>query len=103
MSVQQQIEAKLVQIFSPSLLEIENESHRHSSGRGAESHFKITIVSEKFVPMRAVARHRAIYECLADELASGVHALALHTYTQAEWIERDEISPASTNCVGKGQ
>lgn len=103
MSIQNIIQEKLIQAFSPSWLEIENESHRHSSGRGAESHFKITLVSEKFAPMRAVARHRAIYECLSEELAGGVHALALHTYTQEEWTERGEVPPSSTNCVGKGQ
>ena len=79
MIIQQTIEQKLKETFNPSFLQIENESHMHSSGRGAESHFKVTIVSPAFEGKRSVARHQAIYQCLADELAQGVHALALHT------------------------
>ncbi|MGX3020462.1 BolA family protein [Ursidibacter sp. B-7004-1] len=102
MSVQQTIIQKLTEQFTPSVLQVENESHRHSSGRGAESHFKVTLVSSQFEQMRTLTRHRSVYQCLADELANGVHALALHTYTQQEWIEQGEIAPKSTNCVGHG-
>lgn len=103
MSVQQTIIEKLQAEFSPILLQVENESHRHSSGRGAESHFKVVIVSEKFEPMSRIARHRAVYRCLTEELENGVHALAIHTYTAAEWEDLGQIAPKSTNCVGHGQ
>lgn len=103
MSVEQTISQKLTERFSPSTLHIENESHRHSSGRGAESHFKVVLVSEIFDGMRAVARHRAVYECLAEELENGVHALALHLYTECEWQAENGIIPASTNCLGHGK
>lgn len=103
MSVQQKIHHKLTSEFTPTFLQIENESHKHSSGKGAESHFKVTIVSPFFDEMRTLARHRAIYASLAYELANGVHALALHTYTPEEWREAGEISPQSPNCVGHGQ
>ncbi|AHG81416.1 Transcriptional regulator, BolA protein [Bibersteinia trehalosi USDA-ARS-USMARC-188] len=103
MSVEQTIVSKLHERFSPTVLHIENESHRHSAGRGAESHFKVVLVSDVFNAMRAVARHRAVYECLAQELENGVHALALHLYTLAEWEEDGEAIPASTNCVGHGK
>ncbi len=102
MIIQQTIEQKLKEIFNPSFLQIENESHMHSSGRGAESHFKVTIVSPVFEGKRRVARHQAIYQCLADELAQGVHALALHTYTSQEWLEAKGVVPKSINCLGVG-
>lgn len=103
MSIQQTIIEKLTNEFSPLFLNVENDSHLHSSGRGAESHFKVTIVSDKFAPLRAVARHQSIYRCLADELANGVHALALHTYTANEWQETGKVIPKSTNCLGHGK
>ncbi|AKO45874.1 BolA/IbaG family iron-sulfur metabolism protein [[Haemophilus] ducreyi] len=103
MLIEQIIRAKLDATFSPVVLKIENESYMHSSGKGAESHFKVVLVSDLFIAQRAVARHQAVYNCLADELANGVHALALHTYTSAEWIERQGIVAASPNCVGVGQ
>ncbi|OOH90558.1 transcriptional regulator [Pasteurellaceae bacterium 15-036681] len=102
MLIQQTIIQKLTEQFLPTELFVENESHMHSSGRGAESHFKVTIVSEQFDRMRSVARHRAIYTCLAEELENGVHALALHPFTPTEWKEQGEIAPISTNCLGHG-
>lgn len=102
MSVEQTIQNKLTEHFSPMVLHIENESHRHSSGRGSESHFKVVLIAEHFIGMRAVARHRAVYECLAQELENGVHALALHLYTPEEWKAENGVIPASTNCVGHG-
>lgn len=94
---------KLTATFLPQRLHIENESHKHSSGRGAESHFKVTLVSDQFEAMPTLARHRAIYACLAEELENGVHALALHLYTQSEWQAVGEVVPLSPNCVGHGQ
>ncbi|QIW15526.1 transcriptional regulator [Pasteurellaceae bacterium RH1A] len=103
MSVEQTIIAKLTAEFAPSVLNIENESHMHSSGRGSESHFKVTLVTEQFSAMRTVARHRAVYACLAHELENGVHALALHTYSPQEWQEMGGLVPKSPNCLGIGQ
>ena len=97
MSVQTQIEQKLTQQFSPEVLTVENESHRHS-GPATESHFKITIVSKTFNDLRSVQRHQQIYRLLGDELNSGVHALALHTYTPEEWERKGGAAPASPNC-----
>lgn len=103
MLVEQAIINKINNEFSPIVLNIENESYMHSSGRGAESHFKLTLVSDKFEGKRAVARHQAVYACLAEELENGVHALALHLYTQSEWAEIGGTVPKSPNCLGIGQ
>ena len=100
MSMQQQIEAKLQQAFAPDHLEVRNESHMHRTEPGAESHFKVVLVSEQFVGRRPLARHRAVNSVLADELAGAVHALALHTYTPDEWLQRGE-APRTAPCVGK--
>ena len=75
------IRAKLIAAFAPSRLDIVDESHLHAghaghSGRG-ESHFRVTIVSAAFSGLGRVERQRRIYQALADELAGGVHALAL--------------------------
>ncbi|WP_301098916.1 BolA/IbaG family iron-sulfur metabolism protein [Otariodibacter sp.] len=103
MSIENSIITKLTENFNPILLHVENESHYHHSGKGAESHFKVTLVSSIFNSMRTIARHRAIYSCLTDELNAGVHALALHTYTEQEWQNMGEVAPKSPNCMGHGQ
>ena len=43
---------------------------------------------------------RRVNTLLAQALLSGVHALALHTYTPAEWQERAALAPDSPNCAG---
>ncbi|MFO7704601.1 MAG: BolA family protein, partial [Halopseudomonas sp.] len=82
-------------------LELVNESHMHSVPPGSESHFKAVIVSQQFAGLNAVKRHQAVYRSLGD-LMSRIHALALHTYTPAEWLARAQ-APASPNCLGGGK
>jgi BolA protein len=93
-SVATEIEHKLQAAFAPSLLEVVNESHMHSVPPGSESHFKVTLVSDAFTGQRQVKRHQQVYAVLADELAGGVHALAIHTYSPAEWQGAAPDSPA---------
>ncbi|MGL4207707.1 MAG: BolA family protein [Aeromonadaceae bacterium] len=100
MRVQQQIEQKLQQAFAPIHLEVRNESHMHRTEPGAESHFKVVLVSERFAGARLLARHRLVNDVLAEELATFVHALALHTYTPEEW-QAQGVVPRTPSCVGK--
>lgn len=100
MSMQQLIEAKLGAAFSPSVLQVENESHQHNVPAGSESHFKVVIVSAEFAGKRQVARHQAVYACLAEQLKGALHALALHTYTADEWQDRQAAAPESPRCLG---
>lgn len=103
MSVFLAIEDKLMAAFEPQHLEVINESHMHGSGRanpGAESHFKVVLVSQKFHGQRLLQRHRAVHKVLAEELQHKIHALALHTYTQTEWHDLFGDVPLSPPCLG---
>jgi len=88
MSVADLIRRKLTERFAPTRLEIEDESHRHAGHEGArpggETHFAVTIVSEAFTGQSRVARQRMVYQTLAEELATQVHALSLTTLTPSE-------------------
>ncbi len=98
-SVQQRITALLGQQFAPTHLQVLNESHGHNVAPGAETHFKVVVVSEIFTGQRAVQRHRMVYQALADELSGPVHALALHTHTPLEWSQNSAV-PTSPDCLG---
>ncbi len=100
--IREQIEEKLRTAFSPVHLEVHDESYRHNVPAGAESHFKVVIVSDSFVDQRFLTRHRAIYGVLSEELAGSVHALALHSYTLKEWEGLQDTVPTSPNCRGAG-
>lgn len=86
--------------FSPTHLEVVNESFMHSVPEGAESHFNITLVSEQFAGKPLVARHRMVNQVLTEELAGTIHALALHTLTPHEWLEKGGQTPDSPLCLG---
>ncbi|WP_373084568.1 BolA family protein [Sneathiella sp.] len=81
MSVAETIEGKLRKVFDPVKLKVVDESHLHAGHAGArpqgESHFRVEIVADKFRGLSRVARQRAVYDVLADELATDIHALAL--------------------------
>ena len=100
MSRKQRIENRLLSELSPLHLEVIDESHMHSVPEGAESHFKVLLVSEKLSGQALVARHRLVNRLLAEELDSGLHALALHTWTPEEWFEKGGKAPESPPCLG---
>ncbi|MCE9686322.1 BolA/IbaG family iron-sulfur metabolism protein [Shewanella sp. AS16] len=95
----QRITEKLTAALSPLHLEVINESHMHNVPPNSETHFKVVIVSAAFEGQRLLGRHRAVNTCLAQELAGGVHALTMHTYTQGEWAALDTV-PSSPKCHG---
>ncbi|MCP3129914.1 BolA family transcriptional regulator [Shewanella sp. KJ2020] len=98
-TVTETITQKLTDSFSPIHLEVLNESHRHHVPPNSETHFKVVLVSEEFDGLRLLARHRLINNCLAHELATGVHALSIHTFTPSEWDATVEV-PRTPNCRG---
>ncbi|MEJ8570307.1 BolA family protein [Microbaculum marinum] len=76
------IAEKLTAAFHPVSLEVIDESDRHHGHagwrEGGETHFRVKIVSGAFAGKTRIERHRMVNEALADELAAGVHALAIH-------------------------
>ena len=95
MQIQSSIERKISHALEPLHLEVVNESGMHSVPPGSESHFKVTVVSEKFEGQGLVSRHRTVNQLLAEELDGGLHALALHTLTPDEWYDAGGRSPDS--------
>ncbi len=78
----QKLEEKMRAAFNPQSLEIINESHLHAghqpgfNGQG-ESHIRVRMVAEYFNGMSRVNIHRAVNEVCSDEIAAGLHALAI--------------------------
>lgn len=82
------ISSKLTATFAPQSLSVVDESQQHEGHAGhrpgGQTHFRIYIVSELFKGMTRVQRHRLINQTLADELAGGIHALAIHAAAPGE-------------------
>ncbi|MDG3087370.1 BolA/IbaG family iron-sulfur metabolism protein [Vibrio hannami] len=98
--LQEVIESKLQSAFSPSHLQVLNESYLHNVPPGSESHFKVVVVSEEFEGLRLIARHRKVNATLSEELEEAIHALSIHTFTKQEWVDRNEAEPESVHCKG---
>ena len=94
------IESRITESLAPVVLEVLDESHRHSSGEGAESHFNVTVVSEIFADDDRVKRHRRIHALLGDQMEAGLHALTLTLLTPAEYEAKSGQHIASPNCMG---
>jgi BolA protein len=88
MSVEGHIREKLMVALRPTRLDVVNESDHHaghaSSPGTGESHFRLLIVSEAFTGKSRVERHRIVNEVLKDELAGGIHALAISSFAPGE-------------------
>ncbi|WP_018982860.1 BolA family protein [Salinimonas chungwhensis] len=103
MQVKSFIEQQLTDNLTPVFLEVLDESHMHNVPAGAQSHFKVTIVSDAFAGARLIGRHRKVNALLAEALEGPVHALALHTFTPEEWEKRGGTITASPQCLGGGK
>jgi BolA protein len=82
------ISRKLTEAFAPQSLKVEDESHLHTGHaghrEGGQTHYRVYIVSEAFKGKTRIERHRMINATLSDELAGGVHALAIHAAAPGE-------------------
>ena len=86
---EEEIRRILEQQFTPAFMEVMDESHLHAghmeATEGLATHFRITIVSEKFEGLLPIKQHRLIYAALKQQLNEGVHALALSTIKPSKW------------------
>ncbi|MEY4760617.1 MAG: hypothetical protein RLZZ200_473 [Pseudomonadota bacterium] len=86
MSVQEQLEARLVASLSPLQLSIRDDSaaHRGHAGAAGGGHFDVRIVAGAFTGKRPLERHRLVYAAVADLMQNGVHALSIDAIAPGE-------------------
>lgn len=89
----ERIRATLERQFAPVAMQVVDESGRHvghagnPDGRG-ETHYAVTLVSPAFAGMGRLARSRAVHAALAEEFATGLHALSLRLLSPQEAKQR---------------
>ena len=81
-----EIEQRLRERLGPSSIELRDDSAAHAGHAGAREggHYRLRIVSERFAGLGRVARHRLVYDSLADLMQRGIHALAIDARTPDE-------------------
>jgi len=73
------IRRTLEAVLAPTRLDIEDDSHRHAGHVGAKGggHYRVYVVSAKFSGRTLIARHRMVYEALAEQMKGDIHALSI--------------------------
>ena len=101
--IQETIERKIQNNLEPIHLDVINESQNHNVPKGAESHFKLLVVSEKFESQTRVERQRTVNNILKEELSGSVHALTQRLLTPTEWEKGQASSFKSPDCAHKNK
>ncbi len=81
-SRKQQMTARLIECFDPTLIDVRDDSHKHAGhagvqGSAGETHFHIRLESIAFEDLPLLSRHRLVNECLQSFFDEGLHALSL--------------------------
>ncbi|MFN3889759.1 MAG: BolA family protein [Beijerinckiaceae bacterium] len=92
MSVKETMRTKLERALNPLSLDVIDDSAKHAGhilhpGRvepRGETHFTVKVVAEAFAGKSRIERHRMINAILAQEIADGVHALAIQAQAPGE-------------------
>lgn len=82
-----EIEKRLNQAFAPETIGVDDESHLHAGHEGARDgrgHFRVLIVSGKFIGKRMLQRHRMVYAALGEMMQNDIHALTIDAWTPDE-------------------
>jgi BolA protein len=74
------IKTRLQQAFSPTYLEVMDESDQHighAGHQGGGRHFSIAITAACFKQMTRIESHRMIYSLFTDLMPEQIHALKI--------------------------
>jgi len=93
--VQREIEQRLRERFAAVHVEVEDESHLHAGHGATGGHYRAVVVSERFAGLSRVAAQRLVYAALGEWMDGPIHALAVRTFTPAQWRAERGAGPAS--------
>ena len=86
MSVVYEMKARLASL-DPIEVMIIDDSEKHAGHAGARSgggHFRLAIVSPRFVGCRTMERHRLVYDALGPLMKREIHAVSITARTPDE-------------------
>ena len=71
-------------------MDISNDESKHSNHRTYDGgmHLKALIVTDNFIDMSLINRHKLVYKILNHYLKNGIHALSMRTLTKEEYLEK---------------
>ena len=85
------IKTTLQEKIGATIVEIDDRSdlHKHHQGRMnapvGSGHYDAIVVADSFAGKTMMQQHRIVYEALAEQMQTTIHALSLKTYTPEQW------------------
>lgn len=73
--------------FEDAKIELVDESHLHVGHAGAregKGHFRVRIVSDRFLGLRSLQRHQLVYAALGELMQTEIHAMNIVALTVEE-------------------
>ena len=83
------IEKIIKEAYDPyfySVLDVSEQHRGHQNFKeNVESHFEIIVVSDSFINIKRIDRHRMVNDSLKHEFLSDLHSAIIKTYTVEEY------------------
>ena len=73
---------RLTQNFNNSKIDVQDLT-------GSSNHYSILIISDNFIDMSLLDRHKKIYNIFQNEMTVEIHALQIKTFTHEEWAKKN--------------
>ncbi|GAB7126715.1 BolA family transcriptional regulator [Silvimonas sp. JCM 19000] len=85
-TLENEIHARLAPLEAESIeLHDDSAAHAGHAGSGGGGHFDVIIVAAAFTGLSKLARHRKVYELLADLIPTRIHALSIKALAPEEF------------------
>jgi BolA family transcriptional regulator, general stress-responsive regulator len=86
---------RLIERLDAVSVDIDDESAAHAGHAGNQGggHFQVRIVSLRFANLPRIARHRLVYDAVADLMQGKIHALGIVAQTPGELGAQTHESP----------
>ena len=83
------IEKIILETYDPyfySVLDVSEQHRGHQNFKeNVESHFEIIVVSDMFINLKRIDRHRMVNQSLKDEFCTELHSVTIKTHTVEEY------------------
>ena len=56
---------------------------------GDSNHYSILVISNEFIDISLINRHKTIYNIFQNEITLEIHALQIKTFTFEEWAQKN--------------
>lgn len=80
-----QIQQRLQMAFSPTLIEVQDDSAKHqghAGSHGGAGHYTVIIQADCFKELSRIEMHREIYRVLKDMMPEEIHALQISCHAR---------------------